>query len=78
MKLIKTVVAAVAVVSVVGCTNVSDRLDKMDAKIDGFGQYAVDASAKADKALAEAQAASTTANDAVEAVSRMAEKCCRK
>lgn len=36
------------------------------------------AQATADAAMAESSQALSTANDAVEAVSRMAEKCCRK
>jgi len=64
-----------------GCTNIdavttdakTAMAVAMEAKI-----LAGKAQESADEAKASAAQANSTANDAVEAVSRMAEKCCRK
>lgn len=76
--------AALAVVLLSGCS-CNDRLDALDARIGTVEKTANDALAAAnraqstaDSAAAAAADAQKTANDAVEAVSRMAEKCCRK
>jgi len=76
-------VLAVAVLS--GCACGNDRMDALEARVGTVETTANDAMAaanraqsSADQAAAAAAAAQKTADDAVEAVSRMAEKCCRK
>lgn len=76
--------AALAIVLLSGCS-CNDRFDAIDARIGTVEQTANNALAAAnraqstaDNAAAAAADAQKTANDAVEAVSRMAEKCCRK
>ncbi len=63
----------------------NDRIDALDARVGAVEKTANDALAAAnraqstaDSAAAAAADAQKSANDAVEAVSRMAEKCCRK
>ena len=76
--------AALAITLLSGCA-CNDRLDALDARVGTVEKTANDAMAAAnraqstaDGAAAAAAEAQKTANDAVEAVSRMAEKCCRK
>ena len=75
-------VLAVTLLSGCSCTK---RLDALEARVGTVEKTANDALAAAnraqstaDSAAAAAAEAQKTANDAVEAVSRMAEKCCRK
>jgi hypothetical protein len=78
--------AALAVTLLSGCAcNLEERIDALETRVGAVEQTANDAmaaanraQATADGAAAAAAAAQKTANDAVEAVSRMAEKCCRK
>ena len=76
--------AALAVTLLAGC-NCNKRLDALEARVGTVEKTANDALAAAnhaqstaDSAAAAAAEAQKAANDAVEAVSRMAEKCCRK
>ncbi|MBP8926278.1 MAG: hypothetical protein KBG75_10495 [Pseudomonadales bacterium] len=76
--------AALAITLLSGCA-CNDRLDALDARVGTVEKTANDAMAAAnraqstaDGAAAAAAEAQKTANDSVEAVSRMAEKCCRK
>ena len=76
--------AALAITLLSGCA-CNDRLDALDARVGTVEKTANDALAAAnraqstaDGAAAAAAEAQKTANDSVEAVSRMAEKCCRK
>jgi hypothetical protein len=64
-----------------GCTNidaVTTDAQMAVAMAAEAKEMALQAKASADEAKASAAQANGTANDAVEAVSRMAEKCCRK
>lgn len=76
--------AALAVALLSGCAD-TKRLDALDARVGTVEKTANDAMAAASRAQSTADSAATAAadaqkaaNDAVEAVSRMAEKCCRK
>ena len=76
--------AALALTLLAGCS-CNDRLDPLEARVGTVEKTANDALAAAnraqstaDSAAAAAAEAQKAANDAVEAVSRMAEKCCRK
>jgi hypothetical protein len=76
--------AAFAITLLSGCA-CNDRLDALEAKVGGVETTANNALAAANRAQSTADAAAAaaadaqkSANDAVEAVSRMAEKCCRK
>jgi len=77
--------ALLAVGILSGCACGNERLDALEARVGDVEATANDAMAaanraqsSADSAAAAAAAAQKTADDAVEAVSRMAEKCCRK
>ncbi len=83
-KKVALVSAALAIALLAGCS-CNDRLDALDARVGTVEQTANNAlsaanraQSTADSAAAAAADAQKTANDAVEAVSRMAEKCCRK
>jgi hypothetical protein len=70
-----------AAVLMTGCTNidaVTSDAQMAVAMAAEAKEMALVAKASADEAKASAAQANSTANDAVEAVSRMAEKCCRK
>ena len=76
--------AALAITLLSGCA-CNDRLDALEPRVGPVEKTANDALAAAnraqstaDSAAAAAADAQKSANDAVEAVSRMAEKCCRK
>ena len=73
--------AALAVTLLSGCA-CNDRLDALEARVGTVEKTANDALAAANRAQSTADGAAAdaqkSANDAVEAVSRMAEKCCRK
>jgi len=75
--------ALVAALTLVGCTTegptveITESKQAMAAALDAR-VVAEEAKALAVEAKALAVEANTTSNDAVEAVSRMAEKCCRK
>jgi len=76
--------AALAITLLSGCA-CNDRLDALETRVGTVEKTANDALAAAnraqstaDSAAAAAADAQKSANDAVEAVSRMAEKCCRK
>lgn len=76
--------AALAVVLLSGCDN-TKQIDALEARVGTVERSANDAMAAANRAQSSADAAAAaaadaqkSANDAVEAVSRMAEKCCRK
>ena len=70
-----------AAVLMTGCTNIdavtTDAKTAMAVAVEAK-ELAQKAQVSADEAKASAAQANGTANDAVEAVSRMAEKCCRK
>lgn len=70
-----------AVLTLTGCTNIdavtTDAKTAMSVAIEARN-LAIEANANAVQAKETADKANSTANDAVEAVSRMAEKCCRK
>ena len=59
-----------------GCANVD--LEEMNRNVDTALEASVRAETIANEALQVSNQALATSNDAVEAVSRMAEKCCRK
>ncbi|HQY69672.1 MAG TPA: alanine-zipper protein [Pseudomonadales bacterium] len=76
--------AALAVTLLSGCA-CNDRLDALETRVGTVEKTANDALAAANRAQSTADGAAAaaadaqkSANDAVEAVSRMAEKCCRK
>lgn len=76
--------AVLAVTLATGCS-CNKRLDDLEARVGTVEKTANDALAAANRAQSTADAAAAaaadaqkSANDAVEAVSRMAEKCCRK
>ena len=80
----KTFAAISAVVLLAGCGS-NERLDTLEQNVATLQAKAIlaeTANAKAletaNEAVEQAHEATKTANDAVEAVSRMAEKCCRK
>lgn len=70
-----------AAVLMTGCTNIdavtTDAKTAMAVAVEAK-ELAQKAQVSADEAKLSAEKANSTANDAVEAVSRMAEKCCRK
>lgn len=59
-----------------GCANVD--LEEMDRNVNIALEASTRAEMLATEALQVSNQALTTSNDAVEAVNRMAEKCCRK
>jgi hypothetical protein len=70
-----------AAVLMTGCTNIDSVTSDAQMAVAMAAEakeMALVAKASADEAKASAAQANSTANDAVEAVSRMAEKCCRK
>ena len=76
--------AALAVTLLAGC-DCTKQIKALEARVGTVEKTANDALAaairaqsSADAAAAAAEEAKKSANDAVEAVSRMAEKCCRK
>lgn len=70
-----------AALALSGCTNIdavtTDAKTAMAVAVEAK-EIAQKAQVSADEAKLSAEKANSTANDAVEAVSRMAEKCCRK
>ena len=80
----KTFVAVSALAMLVGCASEKrvEILEQNVATLQAKALLAETANAKAletaNHAVEQAHKANQTANDAVEAVSRMAEKCCRK
>lgn len=84
MNTFKTVAAITAMIFVAGCAD-NSRIENLEgivaaheARLLVATTTAEKAEATANQAMAEAIDAKKVANDAVEAVSRMAEKCCRK
>lgn len=78
------VAAALAITLLSACSHTKE-FDAINARIGSVEKSASDAMGAANRAQSSADAAAAaaaesqkTANDAVEAVSRMAEKCCRK
>lgn len=61
-----------------GCGATGDRLDNLEAQVFAAQEQARVATAVASRAEKIAVQADKDALDAIEAVSRMAEKCCRK
>ena len=77
--------AVLAVTLLSGCENNTKRVEALEARVGTVETSANNAMSAASRAQATADAAAAaaadaqkSANDAVEAVSRMAEKCCRK
>lgn len=84
MSMFRNVVVIAAVILASGCTS-NAKVHDLEARVAAAEAQLIVAStanakaqATADAAMAESSQALSTANDAVEAVSRMAEKCCRK
>lgn len=84
MSMVKYVAVIAAMVFASGCAS-NGKLHDLEARVAAAEAQLIVAStanakaqATAEAAMAESSQALSTANDAVEAVSRMAEKCCRK
>ena len=79
----KKVILAALAISVAACSNgrmneMELKLAAVDAKASLASSVAIAADTKATEAMHLATSADAAAKDAVEAVSRMAERCCRK
>jgi hypothetical protein len=70
--------AVIAMIALSGCGSTSERLDTLEAQVFAAQEQARVATAVASRAEKIAVQADANSVDAIEAVSRMAEKCCRK
>lgn len=73
---IQAMILATIVMS--GCSATSERLDNLEVQVFAAQEQARVATAVASRAERIAVQADANSVDAIEAVSRMAEKCCRK
>jgi len=80
----KIIIAAVLIAGLSGCAS-SSRVDELESKVDAIGVYTANNGLKVEMAVITAKhaekvavEANEKADDAVEAIGRMAEKCCRK
>lgn len=69
---------AIAMIVLTGCGSTGKRLDNLEAQVFAAQEQARVATVVASRAEKLAVQADKDAVDAIEAVSRMAEKCCRK
>ena len=67
-----------AMVVMSGCSSTGERLDNLEVQVFAAQEQARVATAVASRAERIAVLADANSVDAIEAVSRMAEKCCRK